>query len=286
MGRASAELAMSQPVISKAIAELEHALGVSLLDRTARGVVPTIYGRELLKCSVSVFDELKHGVEALQFLSDESGGELHLGCTEAGAVGFVPTVIEQLVRRYPRLRFHVETADPVTLIDRYLRQREIEFAVGATPGPVADPDVEFDPVFEERLVVMAGNGSPWSRKRNIALADLMSERWVLQPPHSVAGTMTAEAFRASGLEPPTAQVVSFSMPLCHHLLATGRYLSLMPVAMAKLAKHLPLKRLDVRFPGVPRAIAIMTLKNRTLSPLARLFIERAHELARPFAGLR
>ena len=114
MGRAAAELAMSQPVVSKAIADLEHVLGVSLLDRSARGAEPTIYGRELLRCSVSVFDELRHGVEALQFLSDQSGGELHFGCTEGGAAGFVPAVIDALVAKYPQLRFNVETADPAT----------------------------------------------------------------------------------------------------------------------------------------------------------------------------
>ena len=283
MGRASAELAMSQPVISKAIADLEHALGVSLLDRTARGVEATVYGRELLKCSVAVFDELRHGVEALQLLTDETAGELHIGCTEAGAVGFVPTVIDDLVRQYPQLRFRVETADPGTLIDGHLRQRAIDFAVGAVPAAAEYGDVEFDILFEEGYVVMAGAASPWARRRNIALADLAGERWILQPPHTPGGLQAAQTFRANGVEPPRAQVVSFSMPLCHHLLASGRYLALLPLAMARLAQHLPLRELDVRFRGFGRPIAIMTLKNRTLSPLARLFIERAHELAKPFA---
>ena len=285
MGRASAELAMSQPVISKAIADLEHVLGVSLLDRTARGVEPTIYGRELLRCSVAVFDELRHGVEALQFLSDQSTGELHFGCTEGGAAGFVPSVIDQLVARYPRLRFNVETADPATLIER-LRERTIEFATGATPGNLEGTDIDCDRLFDERFVVMAGVQNPWVRKRNIALADLMGERWILQPPNSIAGIYAAEAFRANGLEPPEGSVVSFSIPLAHQLLSTGRYLALVAVAMTKFAKHLPIKRLDVRFDGFPRMIGIMTLKNRTLSPLARLFIERAHANAKALGTVR
>ena len=285
MGRAASELAMSQPVISKAIADLEHVLGVSLLDRTARGVEPTIYGHELLKCSVSVFDELRHGVEALQLISHESAGELHIGCTEAGAVGFVPAVIGALVRRYPRLRFQVETADPATLIDRYLRERTIEFAIGAMPVQAQINDIDVDVLFEERSVVMAGIANPWTRRRNLALSDLVGERWILQPPNSIAGLQAAEAFRANGVEPPQAQVVSFSMPLCHHLLATGRYLAMLPVAMARLAKHLPLKRVDVRLGSHSRPIAIMTLKNRTLSPLASLFIERANALAKTLTQL-
>lgn len=286
MGKAATELAVSQPVVSKAIADLEHALGVSLLDRGAHGVEPTMYGRELLKCSIAVFDELRHGVRALEFLSDQSAGELCLGCTEAGAAGFVPEVIDQLSRQYPQLAFQVVTADPATLIERELRHRTIELAIGATPGVAADRDIELDPLFDERHVVMAGAQNKWARRRNIALGDLIDEPWILPPPASIAGVYVAEAFRAAGLQPPHAQVVSFSMPLCHHLLATGRFLAMLPVVMARLAKHLPLKRLDVRFRGIPRSVAVMTLKNRTLSPLARLFIERSHEMAKPLAGVQ
>ena len=50
-------LTVSQPVVSKAIADLEHALGVRLLDRSRRGVEPTPYGRALIKRGVAIFDE-------------------------------------------------------------------------------------------------------------------------------------------------------------------------------------------------------------------------------------
>jgi len=60
MSKAAAKLALSQPAISKAIAEMEHTLGVSLLDRTAQGVEPTLYARPLLKWPNTVFDDLLH----------------------------------------------------------------------------------------------------------------------------------------------------------------------------------------------------------------------------------
>src|SRR5215471_2777464 len=76
MGKAAAELAISQPVVSKAIVELEHALRVRLFDRSPQGVELTLYGREVLKCGTAVFDELRKGVEALEFLSDPTSGDL------------------------------------------------------------------------------------------------------------------------------------------------------------------------------------------------------------------
>jgi DNA-binding transcriptional LysR family regulator len=284
MGKAAAELAVSQPVVSKSIAELEHAVGLRLLDRGPQGVEPTAYGRALLAASAAAFDELRQGVKALEFLADPAAGELRIGCTEAGAAGFVPVVIDRLRQQHPRVVFHVTTADPVTLVERELRGRATELALGATPGPAPGADIGVEILFEDRLLVMAGPGSKWHRRRAIPPADLLGEPWILPPPGSKTWHEIVDAFRASGLEPPASHVASFSLPLCHHLLATGRYLAMLPVTMARLNGHLPFKPLDVRLRAVTRSIALMTLKNRTLSPLARLFVDCARELAKPLGG--
>ena len=280
MGKAASQLAISQPVISKAISELERLVGVPLLDRTPQGVEPTAYGETLLKCGIAVFDDLRQGVKELEFLTDPTAGELHIGCTEAGATGFVPAVIEVLSRQFARVNFHVVTADSAALAALELPQRNVEIAIGATPSDNPVPSIETEILFNERQVVMAGRKSKWTRARNLALADLVHERWVLPPADSIAGFHVAEAFRSRGLLPPVAKVTSFSMPLAHHLLASGHYLSMQPVEMARLAKHLPLKVLDVQFDGIPRSIAIMTLKNRTVSPLAKRFMECARGMAK------
>src|SRR5215213_12006737 len=70
MGKAAECLAISQPVVSKAIADMEHALGVRLLDRSQRGVEPTPYGRALLDRGLNAFDELKQAVRHIEFLAD------------------------------------------------------------------------------------------------------------------------------------------------------------------------------------------------------------------------
>src|ERR1044072_8357251 len=69
MGKTAAELAMSQPAVSKAIAEMEHALGVHLLNRTAQGVEPSLYGRALLKWATVVFDDLRQALREIEQLS-------------------------------------------------------------------------------------------------------------------------------------------------------------------------------------------------------------------------
>src|SRR5688572_21626551 len=79
MGKATGRLNMSQPAISKAIADLERALGVRLVDRSRQGVEPTAYGSALIARGVSVFDELRQGVEDIEFLSDPTAGEIRVG---------------------------------------------------------------------------------------------------------------------------------------------------------------------------------------------------------------
>src|SRR5919108_2986398 len=134
MGKAAGELAVSQPVISRAISDLEYALGVRLLERSPQGIEPTMYGRALLDCGIAVFDDLRQGVKQLEFLRDPTCGELSIGCTERALAGFGAAVIDRYSQQYPRANLRVITADQLALRDWELRQRTIELAVAATDG--------------------------------------------------------------------------------------------------------------------------------------------------------
>jgi DNA-binding transcriptional LysR family regulator len=107
MSKAAERLGTAQPALSRSIAELEHALGVRLLDRSPRGVEPTAYGRALIKRGVAVFDELRQGVKDIEFLADPTAGELRIGTTESMADGPVLAVIDRLSRQYPRISVHL-----------------------------------------------------------------------------------------------------------------------------------------------------------------------------------
>jgi DNA-binding transcriptional LysR family regulator len=78
MAKAAQHLAISQPVVSKRIADLENALGVRHFDRTPQGVEPTLYDRALLKRSLAIFDDLKTSVSEIEFLADPTAGQLQI----------------------------------------------------------------------------------------------------------------------------------------------------------------------------------------------------------------
>jgi len=181
--------------------------------------------------------KLRQGIRQLEFLTDPTAGELRIGCNETLSAGFVSAVIDRLSRQYPRATFHLVPADRVTLLNRELRQRTVELAVTTTSGLDSEKDMEVKVLFQDRFVVLAGAESKWVRRRKFTLADVINEAWVLPPPDSLPGLSIAAVFRASGLEPPNAHVVSFSIPLHHHLLATGRFLTMLPMSMLRFGKR-------------------------------------------------
>src|SRR5215510_14669114 len=98
MSKAAAVLNTTQSAISRTIADLENAIGARLLDRSPQGVLPTQYGRALLKRGTAVFDELKQGVKDIEYLSDPGAGELCIGSGSPHAQGVVLAVLDRLSR--------------------------------------------------------------------------------------------------------------------------------------------------------------------------------------------
>jgi DNA-binding transcriptional LysR family regulator len=282
MGKAAHQLAVSQPVVSAAITSLERVLGVRLLDRGRRGVEPTIYGRALLNHGFVAFDALRQGVKEIEFLADLTMGELRIGCPEWIAAGLLPAIIDRLLQRHPRLVFHVNQTITATPQFRELRQRSVDLVLGRLAVPFAEDDLHAELLYQEQLCVLAGARSLWARRRKIDLAELVNEPWILTPPNELPGSLVAAAFQASGLKLPQGKVVSFSLHLRNRLLATGRYLTVMPRSFLRFIDvPASLKELPVKLPIESRPVAIVSLKDRTLSPVARLFIDCAREITKP-----
>ncbi len=283
MAKAARRLSTSQPVISKTIAELEHALGVQLLDRSPQGIVPTMYGRALMRRGRAIFDELREGIKEIEFLADPTAGELAVGSPETMNAGLLPAIAERLAARHPRVVLHVVQANTVTEEFRELRERSVDLMLGRVSRPL-DDDFEAEVLYEDRLFVVAAADSPWARRRKLRLADLAGEPWVSAPADSIVGSFLPEVFSAHGLPPPKVTVVSFSMYLRNMLLGSGRYVAVLPGSVLRFsAERFGLRPLPIRLPPTRASIAIITLKGRTLSPVARVFAECAREAAEPVA---
>jgi DNA-binding transcriptional LysR family regulator len=285
MAKAASHLAMSQPAVSEAIASLEAALGVRLLDRTPQGVEPTLYASALLKRGLVVFDELRQGIKEIEFLSDPTAGEVRIGCNESLATGFMADVIDQFSRQYPRVLVHVVNATTVTQEFRELHERTVDLLLGRVLKPLADDEIDAEVLFQDQYFVVAGARSPWARRRKIALADLLDEPWIFVPPNTVAALFMAQAFSAQGLELPRAAVTSLSAAIRVQLVATGRFLTIVSGSLLRHnAERWDLKALPIPLDALSLPIAFFKLKHRTASPVVEKFIEYLRAAAKSMAA--
>ena len=280
MTRAAEELAVSYPVVSKTISELEHTLGVRLFDRSISGVEPTHYGRALLKSGAAVFDEMRKGLQQIDFIRQPDAGDLRIGSSIVVDAGLLPAVIERFSTDFPRAVLHVMHEDIATQQYDNLRNRDVELVLGRLPATMDEPDLVAEPLFNEPNVVAAGADSPWAKRRNLTLADLIGEPWVLAQPGSLARSLQDQVFRNSGLEPPSATVLTVSLHLYMRMVETGRWLGLIPGSVMRFGgKGMRIKVLPVKTLSPPAPVGFVTVKDRTLTPLAERFIACTRKVA-------
>lgn len=279
MAKAARHLAMTQPAVSEAIATLEDALRVRLLDRSPQGVAPTVYAQALLRRGDVVFDELRQGLKEIEFLANPTAGEVRVAAGDTVAASLLPAVIARLSLRYPEIAVRVTQASAERMDFRELRERKVDLALARVPRSFAADDLHSEILFDDPHRVVVGARSRWAR-RKVSLADLADEPWLFAS-NPVVRELVAEAFKAQGLDAPRERVVGSSILMRNHLLATGRFVTVLPDSVVRYnAKQWGLKALPLELGVKPRSVAIVTLKNRTIAPVAGLFIEQAREVAK------
>jgi DNA-binding transcriptional LysR family regulator len=284
MARAAAQLGVSQPAVSEAVAGLERALGVRLLERGRRGVEPTAYGSALLKSGRAAFDELRRGIKQIEFLSDPAAGELRIACPESISSGILAPVIKRMSERYPRVRLFVE---PFLFRGRplfpQLENREVDLVFTRLSTPPTQNDFTVEILFNDRIRLAAAKHGPWARRRKIDLAELVGEPWITVPSDDIGGSVLLDAFRARGLEPPRITVTTYSIHLRNSLAANAGFIAALPDSVLRFSTD-NLRELPIDLPAPPWSVAIVTLKKQTSNPVVERFINYARELVKSIAG--
>jgi DNA-binding transcriptional LysR family regulator len=278
MSKAADQLRVSQPAVSKTIALIEREVGAKLVARSSRGIEPTEHGRALLTRSRAALNELKQAVEDMEVLSDPKAGELRIAANEVALSGVVGTVINRLHARYPGIVFEIVPAYTRAAQIHELEQGNVEVMVGQLAQSATDRHLQASVLFQDQLVVVAGRSNPWTQRSKIELAELLDEPWAFSPLGSFSGQSMEQAFRASGLGLPRIMVVASSMQLLRRLVMENEFLALFPASVVRSARDICILPVTIKAKWQP--IGILTVQYRTLSPLAKLFIECAHNVVR------
>ena len=283
LAKAAEHLSTTQPTVSQAIADFEDAVGVRLFDRSTQGAVLTAYGEILMKRGAEAFDALKQGMRDIEFLATSGAGDVWVGCREVQLIGFLPAVIQRLAQKHPKIIMH---ATDVTVSENihYLQDRKLDLIIGGSAPLKQDDDLNSEILFEKSFTVVTGAQSPWARRRKVSLTELMDEAWLYGEPGNATQARISEAIAAKTGRLPRVATYTTSMNLRLALLVSGNYISCIPSSAYRLGSQgRPLKALPVDM-NLKLPVALYTLKNRTLSPVVKLFIESARAVAKTMAN--
>jgi len=283
LSKAANTLGVATPTVSEIIADLENTFGIRLFERNSKGVEPTPYGEALRRRALIVFDELKQSVDEIRLLADPTVGEVRIACPLGIAYSIVPPILGRFISENPNVVVHFDevitgaaTRDLRALHDR--RYDLIMARGGDSVRGTAAKDLNIEPLLNDQLVVVAGAHSKWARRRKIDLAELAGETWIMQSAETGNYRVLVRAFERRGLSIPKANLVTVSISIIRYFLERGAFITAIPRSVAHFAS---LKVLPVDLSSPPWPINIVTIKQRTLSPVAARFIACARDVTRP-----
>jgi DNA-binding transcriptional LysR family regulator len=240
-------------------------------------------GRLLVERARAIFDELRQGVSDIEHQSDPTRGNVRVGTTEP-VVGAVSEIISQLARKYPRLGYDVVVSDTNTLIGR-LRERERDVVITRWVAPPGADDLAVRVLFKSPVAVMVSRGHPLLLQKRLSLGDLMGEQWTLSPSDSFLGRVVVDLFRRRKLPLPPAVVTTISIHMRLNLLASGNFLTMLPLQMLRYPSNKQwLRALDVEdLRDSSQPVASVTLKRRRSGGAVKLFEQASVEVCKSMA---
>ena len=267
---AARRIGISQPAMSKSLAELEREFHAQLLTRTSRGVALTAAGRAFVARARVVQGELRKVEEDLAALRGGTEGTVAFGIGPAVGLPLVPGAMARFRADRPRAQVRIREGMRDALLP-LVRDETLDFAVTERRADTTEPGIHFRPLFRLDLVVVACKGHRLARATS--LSDLANASWLFFHPPGSGGPLEV-AFGAAGLSSPNALVHCESYVTALALMARTDLLGLVPpeIIDEPMASRY-IQRIPVR-EGIPSPrIGIFTRADTPLSPTAALMVQ-------------
>lgn len=211
------EFGITQPAISSALKDLESGLGVTLFNRNARGLTATPAGEIVAFYFKRVLSELRHIGPDIAASEGTLQGSVNVGALPLGRTQILPLAIASLLARHPGL--HVTTVEsPYDALAASLRSGDIDFILGALRSAGEAKDLQQEPLFEDRISVIARAGHPLARAKRIDFRMLREASWTLSRHGSPSRELLERFFSDARQAPPLPAVETGDLAVLRGLL--------------------------------------------------------------------
>jgi aminoethylphosphonate catabolism LysR family transcriptional regulator len=275
--QAAQRLNVTPPAVSLQIRLLEQAYHVRLFERVRRRVRLTPAGQRLEQYAQRIFALVGDAERALEETRDFAGGQLRVVASGTSAAYYLPPILTRFRRRYPGVRVHLDVGNSQRVRERIA---SLEGDVGVLGVETPHPDLEFQRLAEDPLVVIVAPGHPWARRRRVSLADLQHENLILREPGSGSRQLIERRLVALGARIQPAMEIA-SNEVIKRVVEMGNGVSLMSAAIVQRevdGGHL--HALGMRGERLTRPIHLVYHRERRDSPMIHAVLSVARGLQR------
>ncbi len=225
--RAAAAIHISQPALSKSVQKLEASVQAPLLERTIRGVTPTLFGETLYKHAKLILSQTQQALEDIGSYREGFKGHIKIGLGASFAGFMLPEAVINLLKKRPEITFSV-VSKPYEELIPMLEQGELDAVLALFPPNPLNADLCYEPLISSDFKTVCRSEHPLADKKKVSLQDLADSEWVLFDRPQAAKILHAQIFTDADIPAPKPVIETSSVFFMKATLLQGDFLSFVP----------------------------------------------------------
>jgi DNA-binding transcriptional LysR family regulator len=280
LGRTAEFLSVSQPAVSKMLAEIENMFDLVLFDRSTRGTEPTSSGQAIIRFARSVLAEYERTRDEISAVASGAAGRTRVGAMVVAMPVLLAGAVKLLKQRSAQATVLVEEGDLTHLLPK-LRLGELDLFVGRLEPGYAAPDLVTEALFNEPMVVVVKRGHALARKKQPQWRDLANMSCVLPPPWASLRVKIEQTFYRYGLAPPVDVIETSSFLALSTFIKERNSIGFLARSVGlHFQQEGLLSVLPVDVPIELPPVGLITMRGRRLTPSSEQLMDCLRQSAR------
>ncbi|NKJ51227.1 hypothetical protein CIC12_31810 [Burkholderia sp. SG-MS1] len=260
------------PAVSKALGDIERALGVKLFERTANGLRPTAYGESVVRHARIVLSTLNQTAEEIKALQNGSAGKVYVGTSPIMVSTIMPKALTLLKQDTPHTNVEIRENRMSALVQE-LQRGDLDLIVGRLPSKSDTVGLREQVLLTPHTKLVTSPRHPLAGKTKVQWSDLQDFPWVLPPVGSLLREPIENALARHGLLMPSNYIETLSPHLIRAYLQFNNAIALHTGdALHSHADVGPISALPIDLNLVTRPLGALWQSDKPLAPSAMLLL--------------